>query len=128
MIPTKAKLIAAASVALVLLSVCSYVTYRLTAESVREYEKGVADKRVAATQSAADELLREQREHTRYYRQLADEHLATIDRKLGNIRVEHVTITQEVVEERERDPAFYEQPIPDTGREQWIKARSMLQD
>lgn len=58
------------------------------------------------------------------------EALGKIDASLRSLRGELKSIrsTQEdvalgVTQERERNKAFYDQPVPDGGRKQWLKAR-----
>lgn len=62
-----------------------------------------------------------------HYQTLADVKLAKLLQTISNIKVEHKTIENNIIQEVQRDPVFYSQPLPPQGYEQWKKARALSQ-
>lgn len=71
--------------------------------------------------------LTEQEQLTDHYAALADEQFGLLRQEIGQIEIKHVTITKNITVERESNPEFYNQALPDGGREEWLKARSLVQ-
>ena len=100
----------------------AWVSWKLAhADVEQEKQKAVA---VAVKDMTAQYT--QEKQWRQHYQSLADDRLAAILNKIADIKVEHKTITNNITKEIERDPAFYGQALPLGGREQWLKARALV--
>lgn len=86
-----------------------------------------ADREIAELNKTWGERLAEQEKLTDHYSKLADEQFGKLLTELGQIEIKHVTITRNITVERESNPEFYNQPLPEGGRAEWLNARSLMQ-
>lgn len=94
-----------------------------------DYRGAISEREQQAAVDGAVKGIKVQLENERlwrvHYQDLAEKQLAGLSDQIGNIKIEHVTITQTVREEVKANPKFYQQPLPDKGYEQWLKARAL---
>lgn len=90
--------------------------------AVKEKAKAVSD---AVKQIEKD--LEEERRLRAHFQGMADDKLATLLQLISNIKSTHTEIVREVQVERKSNPAFYQQPLPPKGYEQWKRARALVQ-
>jgi len=87
----------------------------------------MAAEEIAQVNKEWEKKLTEQEQLTDHYSQLATEQFGLLRQEIGQIEIKHVTITKNITVERESNPEFYNQALPDGGREEWLKARSLVQ-
>lgn len=87
----------------------------------REKEEAV-NAAVASIQKDLDteRLLRGQ------YETLADTRLTALMKSISKLQTDFKAVSGSIAEERKNNPAFYNQPLPDKGYEQWKRARALL--
>lgn len=81
---------------------------------------------VAKTVKEAQEAIDAERKLTASYRDLAEGKVSQLLEKLSKIKVQSVTITNNITKEVEANPVFYNQPIPEKGYEEWMRAKSLI--
>lgn len=120
------KLIAIAATAAVLIGLPSYAAWQLSAYRTQEAAQADTDRQVTAVREKYTALLDAQKALTEQYRGLADEKYAELAQRIDKIKVTHTTLTKNITIERESNPAFYSQPLPEGGRQQWLDARAIF--
>lgn len=60
-----------------------------------------------------------------HYATLADQKLDKLLKSISTINATQQIISAGIAAERKRDPAFYNQPLPAGGLEEWKRARSL---
>ncbi len=104
----------------------AWAAWKLGNSSGKEEVRDDAEKQVAQMRWDMQQLLMKQTQLTDHYQGLADETYAALMEKLGNIKVEHVTITRNITTERATNPDYYEQKVPDGGIKEWEAARQLF--
>lgn len=70
--------------------------------------------------------LAEEKKWRDHYQNLAEKKYAEVLEKIGKIKSTRTEITNNIRQEVERNPEFYNQPLPEKGYEQWQNSRSQL--
>ncbi len=116
------KLIAIAIGLAVSVGAIAYPAWKLGGAHVQED----ADKRVASAQATYEQLLMKQTQLTDTYRSLADGKYDALMTKLGNIKVTHTTVTNNITKERADNPTLYNQKFNAEELKSWDAARSLF--
>lgn len=78
-----------------------------------------------ATKDLTQKFENEQRQR-KHYQELADTKLEQLLKAVGNIKSTHTTVTNNITKEVQANPEFYNQQLPQTGYEQWITSRNLV--
>ena len=120
------KLIAIAVGLAVTVGAIAYPAYKLGGSSVKEAAQADADKRVQLATETYQQLMVKQIQLTDHYRSLADTGYADLIEKITHIKVTSTTVTNNITKEVQSNPTFYNNALPDGGRQQWIDARNLF--
>jgi hypothetical protein len=119
---TNLKLIAIAIGLAVAVGAVAYPAWKLGGA----HEQADADKKVAAAKATYEQMLLKQTQLTDHYRDLADGKYDALMKKLGNIKVVHTTVTNNITKERADNPALYNQKFSTQELKSWDSARSLF--
>jgi len=123
---SKLQLIATVVGLAVLVGVPSVAAYRAGASSTLEEARKETQKRMDAQALAHREAMDRQRTIVDGYRELAGQNMKELLEKIDGIKVTHTTITRNIYQERQGNPEFYEQSLPEGGLKQWDESRNLL--
>lgn len=97
----------------------------LKAEKAAKEDK---DKAVAETLEEAQKRINEmERERTELRAVVASQQEA-LKKKITTVTTQREEVVRVIQDERRSNPEFYDQPIPDKGREAWMKARKLAEN
>lgn len=89
-------------------------------------KEAAVNEAVAKSVKEAQAAIDAERALTASYRNIAEGKVALLLEKLSKIKVQSVTITNNITKEVETNPAFYNQPLPQKGYDEWMNAKALL--
>lgn len=99
-----------------------WVTWELRGADIeKEKQKAVTEAVLDMTQQYNQE-----REWRLHYQAQADK-FGEVLTAINNIKIEHKTVTNNIIKEIERDPKFYGQALPEGGRKAWMDSRALVE-
>lgn len=116
------KLIAIAIGLVVSVGAIAYPAWKLGGASVQ----ADADHKVELAQQTFNQLLMKQTQLTDTYRNLADGKYDALIEKLGNIKIVHTTVTNNITKERADNPTLYNQKFNAEELKSWDAARNLF--
>lgn len=109
-----------------LVGIPSVAAYRAGGDSVREEARQEAQRQIDQLTKAHDAAMDLQIAMADHYRELAGDGYARLLSAVESIQIKNVEITRNIYQERQTNPDYYEQKMPEGGIKQWEAAREQF--